>query len=309
MWNKLQLKNTIIIQLFYGQFKYILTCEKFDCNKILYEYFLTLSIPVVILYVEFVSANFTKYYFNIPFKEGKIFTLRKIISELLGIYKFSFIIYRKINKECITIENDNSFVFAKESNEFICFQFDNSNNSFKPNDECYIKYINQEYVLSSPLQKDNIDMNEIDTMNNCFNNNLISCKLYCMDTFIDFIVLEIPNLIDKELFKWIGSELGKRFNEFKGKQFELFIMDVENDELIVLSKTFEILSINICDKKNIYLQINFYYSCNLHLTQYLKILFIYLEKIIYLIIYLYSNLLKKKLKLNGIVLNVNVNKL
>ena len=61
MWNKLQLKNTIIIQLFYGQFKYILTCKKFNYNKILYEYFLTLSIPVVILYIEFISTNFTKY--------------------------------------------------------------------------------------------------------------------------------------------------------------------------------------------------------------------------------------------------------
>ena len=190
MWSKLQSKNTIITQLFYGQFKYTLTCKKCNYNKILYEYFLTLSIPVVILYIEFISTDFTKYYFNIPFKEMKIFTLRKIIAELLGVDKFSFIIYRKINKESITIENDNSFIFTQKSNEFICFQFDNSNNSFKPNDKCYIKYIKKESALSSPFQENNIDINEIDTVNKYDNNNLIPCKLYCMDTFIDFIILE-----------------------------------------------------------------------------------------------------------------------
>ena len=57
--------------------------------------------------------------------------------------------------------------------------------------------------------------------------------------------------------------MGERFTEFKGKQFELFIMDVKNAELIVLSKASKISSINICDKKNIYLQIKFYDSCNL----------------------------------------------
>ena len=40
-------------------------------------------------------------------------------------------------------------------------------------------------------------------------------------------------------------------------------MDVKNAELIVLSKASKISSINICDKKNIYLQIKFYDSCNL----------------------------------------------
>ena len=92
-WRKLESQNTIITQLFYGQFIYTLTCKKCNYKKILYELFLTLSIPIVIIYIEFISTDFTKFYFNIPFKQGKIFTLRQIISELIGVNKFSFIMY------------------------------------------------------------------------------------------------------------------------------------------------------------------------------------------------------------------------
>ncbi|MCQ2818252.1 MAG: ubiquitin carboxyl-terminal hydrolase [archaeon] len=134
-----QLNQSIVSDLFTGQYKNSVKCCK--CNKVSYnfEIFINLSLPISIInkvsfYVYFTYFDITKGTIRIPINldiDSNIFELRKIISKLLHIDIMSFIICSVENFKIIRLFNlctkirELSYVFHDLNQIMIlCIQFD-----------------------------------------------------------------------------------------------------------------------------------------------------------------------------------------
>lgn len=219
-WTNFKRRNqSIITDLFYGQYKSTLKCP--ECNHIstAFDPFLSLTLPIP----QKVSFTFELYFvfFNLqkqPLKFSitssksiKIFQLRKFLARKLEINPFSFLIYLIDSPGINKILNATEAIDTSNSNKrFFCIEID-------PN--IYYEYRNKKEILKNQYERNFLQSNAQQAMK--YEYLSLNSDKYCTD---DIIEIGISDIYSKHIdnVHTSAQELYENYCKNKLQETEIF---------------------------------------------------------------------------------------